>query len=130
MSKQPMTERSIEEEQLCFCLMLLKAKENDKEGKQEVTVSLANARGIYVGALLKADFHCKIMGEKEQRIFFFSVKNGCSSLKATGQPCHSPPSNNKLSCRYLAVKTLSALLGAKQQLVVQSDFKCILWKVT
>lgn len=41
MSKQPMTERSIEEEQLCFCLMLLKAKENDREGKQEVTVSLA-----------------------------------------------------------------------------------------
>lgn len=101
MSKQPMTERSIEEEQLCFCLMLLKAKENDREGKQEVSVSLANARGIYVGALLKADFHCKIMmGGKGAKDFFFSQwKNGGSSLKA-GQPCHSPPS------RYLAVKTL------------------------
>lgn len=84
MSKQPMTERSIEEEQLCFCLMLLKAKENDKEGKQEVTVSLANARGIYVGALLKADFHCKIMGGKEQRIFFSQWKMGVPHLKQQG----------------------------------------------
>lgn len=54
MSKQPMTERSIEEEQLRFCLMLLKAKENDREGKQEVTVSLAKETST--GAAVMAVF--------------------------------------------------------------------------